>query len=152
VEVADFAEIQNEFMARIQKVVYCSMATVDRQNRPRSRMLHPVWDGPIGWVITKPDSHKAHHLAHNPYVSLAYINSEDIDKPVYVDAIAEWVEAAGEKQRIWQLHQTIPPGLGFDPHPYYGSIENPLYGLLRFTPWRIELGDLKNGPIIWRNT
>jgi general stress protein 26 len=147
-EIAQFVDMQAEFMRRVSQSVYCTLVTVDLKNRPRSRIMHPIWDGSIGWVISWPASHKAKHLAHNPAVSLAYIS--DHTKPVYVDAVAEWVRTDGEKRRIWELHKTIPPPLGFDPEPHYGSIDHPYYGLLRFTPWRIELGNLYDEPIVWR--
>src|SRR5687767_14245645 len=147
-EVSKFEELQPEFMKRVSSAIYCSVATIDRMNRPRSRMMHPVWDGQIGWVISWPQSHKAKHLQGNPYVSLAYIN--DRDKPVYVDCQAEWIDEAREKERIWELHKNTPPPLGFDPEPHYGTINHPYYGLLKFTPWRIELGNLNGEPIIWR--
>ena len=147
-EVSKFEEIQPEFMKRVSDAIYCSVATVDRKNRPRSRMMHPVWDGQIGWVISWPLSHKAKHLQGNPYVSLAYIH--DRDKPVYVDCRAEWIDDVGEKERIWELHKNTPPPLGFDPEPHYGTINHPYYGLLKFTPWRIELGNLYGEPVIWR--
>jgi general stress protein 26 len=147
-EVLEFGDIQTEFMKRVVKAVYCSMATIDRQNRPRSRVMHPIWDGPIGWVISWPGSHKAKHLQGHPYVSLAYM--QDKDRPTYVDCRAEWIDEMGEKERIWQLHKATPPPLGFDPQPYYGTINHHYYGLLRFTPWRIELGNLHGEPIIWR--
>jgi hypothetical protein len=147
-DVARFEDLQSEFLARVSQVVYCTMATIDRQNRPRSRVLHPIWEGPIGWVISWPGSHKAKHLARNPAVSLAYI--PDKAKPVYVDGIAEWIDADDEKQRIWDLHRTAPPPLGFDPQPHYGSIDHQYYGVLRITPWRIELGNLYGEPMIWR--
>ena len=135
-------------MARVSQAVYCSMATVDHQNRPRLRIMHPIWDGPIGWIISWPASHKAKHLAHNPAVSLAYIF--DKEKPVYVDGFAEWIYTAEEKQRIWDLYKTTPPPLGFDPQPHYGSIDHMYFGLLRITPWRIELANLNGEPVIWR--
>jgi general stress protein 26 len=72
-EVASFEEIQDEFMRRVSQAVYCNMATVDRKGRPRSRMLHPIWDGSIGWVISWKETLKTKHLQVNPYVSLAYI-------------------------------------------------------------------------------
>ena len=147
-EATTFADVEVEFLERIQKAVYCSMATIDRKGRPRSRIIHPVWDGPIGWVISWPESHKAKHLKHNPYVSLAYI--PDKNKPVYVDAVAEWIDDVEEKNRIWELHKTTPPPLGFDPQPHYGNINHQYFGLLRFTPWRIELGHLGDESIIWR--
>ena len=146
--VSTFADMQSEFMQRIQQAVYCSLATIDRRGRPRSRIMHPIWDGPVGWVISWPESHKAKHLDLNPYVSLAYI--QDKDKPVYVDAVAEWIDDVAEKHRIWDLHKTTPAPLGFDPQPHYETIKNQYYGLLRFTPWRIELGDLHGQPIVWR--
>lgn len=147
-DVAQFEEMEAEFMARVSQTVYCTMATIDRQNRPRLRVMHPIWEGPIGWVISWPQSHKAKHLARNPAVSLAYIPVKE--KPVYVDGVAEWVDTNIEKQRIWDLHRTTPPPLGFDPEPHYGSIAHPYYGLLRITPWRIELGNLYGEPLIWR--
>jgi general stress protein 26 len=73
IEVSRFEDLQAEFIARVSQVVYCTLATIDRKNRPRSRVMHPIWDGPIGWVISWPASHKAKHLEHNPAVSLAYI-------------------------------------------------------------------------------
>jgi hypothetical protein len=139
-EVLRFEDIQTEFMDRAQQAVYCNVATVDLKNRPRSRVMHVVWEGPVGWVITWPESHKAKHLATHPYVSLAYVRNPM--KPVYAECTAEWVEEVEEKLRIWELHKTIPPPLGFDPTPHYGTIENRYFGLLRFTPWRIEVAEL----------
>jgi len=147
-EVEKFEDLQIEFVQRVAHAVYCSMATVDRKNHPRSRILHPIWDGPIGWVISWPQSHKAKHLQGNPYVSLAYIH--DREKPVYVDCSTEWVDEVDEKERIWELHKTTPPPLGFDPQMFYETIDHPYFGLLKFTPWRIELGNLGGESIIWR--
>ncbi len=147
-EIARFEDMQSEFLARVSRIVYCTMATVDRQNRPRLRIMHPIWDGSIGWVISWPESHKAKHLADNPAVALAYM--PEAEKPVYVEGVAEWIDAVEEKHRIWDLHRETPPPLGFDPKPHYGSIDHPYFGLLRITPHRIELGDLHGERMIWR--
>jgi len=147
-DVTQFEDIQAEFMRRVTAAIYCTMATVDSQGRPRSRIMHPVWDGPVGWVISWPQSHKAKHLRDNPYVSLAYIH--DRDKPVYADCLAEWVNTASEKQRIWDLHKLAPAPLGFDPKPHYDTVTNPYFGLLKFSPWRVELAQLEGEPLIWR--
>ena len=147
-EVALFSEIQAEFIDRVQQAVYCTIATVDPKGRPRSRVMHPIWDGPVGWVITSPGSYKARHLAVNPHVSLAYIS--DPKKPVYAECIAEWVKETTEQQRVWELHKTIPAPLGFDPTPHYGTIAHEHFGLLRLTPWRIELAGLGSESWIWR--
>jgi pyridoxine/pyridoxamine 5'-phosphate oxidase len=72
VEVASFAEIEAEFMRRVARIVWCTVATVDRQGRPRTRILHPIWEGTTGWIATGRHSHKEKHLARNTHVSLSY--------------------------------------------------------------------------------
>jgi general stress protein 26 len=151
-DVQDFADIETEFLQRVQSVVWCNVATVDNQQRPRSRILHPIWEGATGWILTHRHSHKARHLAHNPYVSLAYI--ADISKPVYADCKAEWVDDLPEKQRIWELVRTTPPPLGYDPALFFGSPEDEGCGLLKLIPWRIELvtfpAESLNAAPVWR--
>src|SRR4051812_43774522 len=100
-DVQSFAEIEQEFIARVHKIVWCNVATIDTQNRPRSRVLHPYWEGTTGWIITRRHSLKEKHLAHNPYVSLAYV--ADPIYPVYADCIAEWDDDLAAMQRIWDL-------------------------------------------------
>jgi general stress protein 26 len=147
-DASTFDEIQPEFKERVRKAVYASMATVDRNNRPRSRIVHPIWDGPVGWVISWPESHKAKHLKVNPYVSLAYI--ADHEKPVYVDCVAQWIDEPAEKRRIWELVKFTPPPIGFDPDRFFDGVEDPYFGLLKLAPWRIELYSLGGESIIWR--
>lgn len=96
--IGQFADIEAELMTRVSQVAYCIMTTVDRLNRPRSKVMHPIWDGPNGWAVSRSDSYKANHLVFNPAISLAYIPTKE--KPVYVDGFAEWVGTVGEKQRI----------------------------------------------------
>lgn len=47
------AEIEGDFLRITADVVWCTVATVDRRGRPRTRILHPIWevvDGrPVGW-------------------------------------------------------------------------------------------------------
>jgi hypothetical protein len=152
-EVAHFSAIEAEFIERVHTMVWCSAATVDRQQRPRSRILHPIWEGATGWVGTHRHSHKARHLAHNPFMSLAYITH--IHKPVYVDCTAEWVDDLAQKQRIWDLFKHAPPPLGYDPAPTFGSPDHENFGLLKLIPWRIDLisfpaASFEEGTLIWR--
>ena len=145
-ETTTFEDIQSQFMERVQSAVYCNVATVDSRGRPRSRVMHLVWEGSTGWVVTDPASYKTKHLAANPHVSLAYLS--DPLKPVYIEATAEWITQTEEQLRVWELYKVIP--LGFDLTPHYGTIEHKLFGLLRFTPWRIELAELWKESLIWR--
>ena len=43
--VGSFAEIDPEFIERAHPMVWCDMATVSPDRRPRTRIGHPVWDG-----------------------------------------------------------------------------------------------------------
>ena len=151
-DVKDFSEIESEFHERVQKMIWCNLATVDSRGRPRSRIVHPIWEGQTGWAVSRPESFKSRHLTANPYVSLAYI--ADLAKPLYVDCRVEWESDTGDKERIWQLMATTPPPYGFDPAPMFagGNATSPAFGLLRFTPWRIQLAEpLLANARVWRS-
>jgi hypothetical protein len=136
-KITDFSTIETEFIRRVHTMVWCSVATIDQKGRPRSRILHPIWEGSTGWIGTHRNSHKSHHLEGNPHVSLAYI--ADVMKPVYVDCVTQWIDDLGEKQRIWALFKNTPPPLGYDPAHDYISPDHENFGLLKLTPWRIDL-------------
>ncbi len=146
--VTTFEALQSEFMERVSQAIYCNMATIDPSNRPRSRLVHPVWEGSTGWIISWPKTPKAKHLAHNPHVSLAYV--QDKNKPVYVEATAEWLTDRDEQWRVWEYYKVAPPPMGFDPEPHFGSIDHEYFGLLKVIPWRIELYTLNGESIIWQ--
>jgi hypothetical protein len=56
------------------RIVWATVSTVDRQGRPRSRVLHPywIWDGEEldGWIATGPTPLKRAHLERTPFVSV----------------------------------------------------------------------------------
>jgi hypothetical protein len=152
VQTHDFGEIAPELMERVTRMVWCNVATIDGQGRPRSRILHPLWEGSTGWITTDPRSLKATHLARNPYVSLAYIS--DVAKPAYVDCRAARVDEPATKQHVWDLCLNTPPPMGFDPAPIYGSptqpvAGRPVFGVLKLTPYRIVLAQFPAPPMIW---
>lgn len=148
--VSTFAEVEPEFLRRVRTVVWCNCATVDARGRPRSRVLHPIWEGATGWVTTRRDTPKIKQIAAYPYVSLAYIH--DPFKPVYVECRAAWDEDLATRRRIWDLCRNTPEPVGFDPAAVWGDISDPDNGLLRLTPWRIELNDFSGPPrtVVWR--
>ena len=147
VRVHSFSDIETEFIERVHRMVWCSFATLDTKNRLRSRILHPIWEASTGWVATRRHSLKESHLAHNPCVSLAYIS--EVAKPVYVDCTAMWDDEQSSKQRIWQMFKSAAPPLGYDPGTIFQSIDSPEYGLLKLTPWRIELFDITGETKVW---
>ena len=109
-EVASFGEIAEEFNARVSRIVWCTFTTVDRKGRPRSRLLHPMWDGSTGWIATGRDSFKAKHIAKNPYVSVSYWDQQH--QQVLAECRAEWVNDPVEKQRVWELYKAAPQPYG----------------------------------------
>lgn len=71
-----YAEIVSDTAAIIGDVVYSTMITVDKQGRPRSRVLIVAWElegePPTGWLATYKTPVKAAHIAHNPHVTNSY--------------------------------------------------------------------------------
>ena len=57
-EVSSFAEIETEFIERVHHMVWCNVATIDTLDRPRSRILHPLWEGTVGWITTRRNQHQ----------------------------------------------------------------------------------------------
>ena len=148
----DFDEIAAEFLERANRMVWCSAATVDGQGRPRSRVLHPIWEGSTCWITTDRRSFKGRHLARNPYVSLAYVG--DAFKPAYADCRAEWADDPAVRQHVWDLCLRTPPPLGFDPAPIYGAVDRPAasgieFGVLKLVPYRIVLSQWPAPLSIW---
>src|SRR5688572_12800302 len=104
--------------------------------------------------MTDPRTPKSQHLALNNAVSVGYI---DAFEPVYVEAGAEWVEDAAEKQRVWDYFKSQPEPYGFDPGAI-GMWDNPEaenFGVLKLTPSRMEVYTLGGGTrvfgsVVWR--
>ena len=122
--VSTFAEIEEEFLQRVRTMVYCSAATIDLHQRPRSRVLHQIWEDKTGWVTTGPKTAKAAQLAANPFMSLAFI--ADPFKPVYVECRASWQNDPETRQRIWDLYKTFDVDLAVS----WGDVESPTYAVM----------------------
>lgn len=158
-ETREFSELEPVFMARIARIAWCSVATIDRKGLLRTRILHPIWevvDGkPVGYIATGRHSHKEKHIAHNPNVSLSYWDPKH--EQVYVDATADWADEASERQRVWDMFKAAPPPLGYDPGMIWpGGPQSEDFGVLRLRPWRAELWSLdmlakQQPPIVWRD-
>lgn len=148
----DFAEIAPELTARVEKMVWCNAATVDGLGRPRSRILHPVWEGRTAWVTTDRASFKSRHLEASPYVSLAYVS--DVAKPLYADCHAAWVEDGNTLRHVWDYCRSLPEPMGFDPATIYAPVGEtvagrPAFAVLRLTPYRIVLTQFPEPMVMW---
>ena len=115
-----FAEVRDEFLRITGDVVWCTVATVDTRGRPRTRILHPIWevieDRPVGWIGTTRSPLKTRHLAANPYVSCGYWSPAQ--ETVYADCRAAWAD--GERERVWRMFVERAPAARLRPvhHPH----------------------------------
>lgn len=149
-QAPSFRDIEKAFRERVDRMVWCAMATVDTRGRPSSRLLHPNWEGQTGWILTYRNSIKRLHLAGNPYVSLAYVS--DVTNPVYVEAFAGWEEDPEIRRRVWDLFRSNPEPIGYDPRPLFISPDHENCGVLRIEPWKITLATMGGDPwhVVWR--
>jgi general stress protein 26 len=105
------------FVEMAHGIVWCAAATVDAEGRPRSRVLHPLWqwDGKAltGWIATGPTPTKRAHLAAHPYVSCNYWSpSQDT---CVAECHASWAFDDATKRRVWEAFKTAPAPVGYDP-------------------------------------
>ena len=143
--VENFAEIEQEFNERVFRMIYASMSTIDSHNRPRSRIVHPIWEGQTVWICTYDDM-KRKDLERNPHVSLGYIG-ESL-KPVYVECTGKFVHDLAERQRIWEYCKTLPEPMGFDPGIIWSGLD--VFYLLKLTPWQINVYTIPTASKIWQ--
>jgi hypothetical protein len=63
-----------------------------------------------------------------------------------------------DRRRIWDLYKNTPPPVGYDPAiipVWKDGPESAEFGVLRLTPWRIELTGIQSNfgqePMVWRD-
>jgi hypothetical protein len=138
ITMTDLASIAPKFVDMAHRIVWATVATVDRSGRPRTRVLHPIWewDGErlAGWIATSPLSPKAADLAHEPRVSITYW-APDQDTCT-ADCDSEWETAPEARAAGWRRFVDGPEPVGYDPSliPSWTSPEAEAFGMLRLTP------------------
>ncbi len=158
--MSTLAEVAPKFLEMAHQIVWCTAATVDRHNRPRSRVLHPIWewDGTelVGWIATAKTPLKADHLGRNPHLSCNYWT------PAQDTCVAEcdttWIDDKETKHRVWDLFVNGPAPVGYDPSmiPGWDNADSPGFDPLRLDPWYLRVmpgASLMNGTYaaeVWR--
>ncbi|MET8340459.1 pyridoxamine 5'-phosphate oxidase family protein [Streptosporangium canum] len=142
VKVKSFAAIESEFNAFVGAIVYATMVTVDARNRPRTRVLIPIWENvdgtPLGWLATYRTPVKAAHIANNPHTNFSYWTQGN--DSVAIDTVAAWVDDLPVKSHVWDLYKrTSPRGAGYNLGNFWRSPADPKLHVLRLTPWRIQV-------------
>ena len=138
------SEVAPAFVETAHRIVWCSVATVDADDRPRSRVLHPfwIWDGSelVGWVATGPTPVKLANLEVSPFVSCNYWDSHhDV---VTAECRATWFFDDETRQMVWDLFRNGPEPVGYDPAIIPTWEDGPLtpnFAALRLDPWRLRV-------------
>ena len=139
----ELVKVAPAFVEMAHGIVWCSAATVDELGRPRSRILHPIWqwDGKhlVGWIATSPTAIKRAHLKASPYLSLNYWS------PSHDTCVAEckaaWAFDEKTRRHIWNLFLEGPEPVGYDPSiiPEWESPISESFAVLRLEPWRLRV-------------
>jgi len=132
------------FVEMAHRIVWASAATVDRRGRPRSRVLHPIWewDGAklTGWIATGPTPIKLADLAASPHLSLNYwAPSQDT---CVAECRAAWHFEESTRRRVWDLFKHAPAPVGYDPAviPFWkDGPMSPAFAVLRLEPYRLRV-------------
>ncbi|HYI57027.1 MAG TPA: pyridoxamine 5'-phosphate oxidase family protein [Microlunatus sp.] len=138
----DFEPLREDFLRFTTDIVYCTVTTVDPKGRPRSRVMHPIFevvDGvPQGWALTDRTPLKDRHLSANPHVACLYWSPAQ--NTVAIDCTAEWVTDESVLLEVWDIFAAPePPGWG-DLSGYGDEgIHHPRFHVLRLLPYRIQI-------------
>jgi Pyridoxamine 5'-phosphate oxidase len=139
----ELTEVAPAFVEMAHRIVWCSVATVDAKGRPRSRILHPIWqwDGAqlVGWIGTTATPTKRAHLQASPHASLNYW-SPSHDTCV-AECRAQWAFDDETRTMVWNLLLNAPPPLGYNP-TIVAAWKGPTcdaFAALRLEPWRIRI-------------
>jgi hypothetical protein len=140
----DLAAVAPSFVAMAHRIVWATVATTDPHGRPRSRILHPLWewDGTslVGWIATGPTPTKRAHLDRTPFVSVSYW-APDHDTCA-ADCATTWFLDDETRERIWQRFKDAPAPVGYDPAiipAWADGPRSPAFAALRLDPVRLRV-------------
>jgi hypothetical protein len=125
------------------RIVWCSAATVDSNSRPRSRVLHPIWqwDGEqlVGWIATNPTPTKRAHLSASPFISLNYWSPTQ--DTCLAECRATWAFDDETRTMLWNLFKNAASPVGYDPAiiPVWTGPTCEAFAALRLEPWRLRV-------------
>ena len=142
--MSDLATVAPAFVEMAHRIVWSSVATVGPWGRPRSRILHPLWqwDGTelVGWIATGPTPVKRAHLESNPYLSASYW--APTHDTCVADCRATWAFDDETRTWLWQRFKDAPAPVGYDPGlipAWSGGPTSPAFAGLRLKPRRLRV-------------
>ena len=141
--MADLRIVAPAFVEMAHRIVWCTVATVDPAGRPRTRILHPIWeldDGALtGWIATDPTSPKRAHLDAHPEVSLTYW--EPGQDTCTAQCSVHWELDEASKRAGWDRFAEGPAPVGYDPRliPQWTAPDVERFGILRLEPFTLRV-------------
>ena len=131
------------FVDIAHRIVWATVATADAEGRPRTRILHPIWewDGSslVGWIATGPTPVKVRDLDAHPDVSLTYW--DPTQDTASAECRATWHHDDETCTWLWDRFRDAPAPVGYDPAiiPPWTSPEARDFGVLRLAPTRLRV-------------
>jgi hypothetical protein len=141
--MTDLATTAPAFVEMAHRIVWASVATVDARGRPRSRVLHPIWewDGErlVGWVGTGPTAIKLADLSASPYASVNYW--APTHDTCSAECGARLILDDDVRTRVWNLFKDAPAPVGYDPAiiPVWNEPTDDTFAALRLDPYRLRV-------------
>jgi hypothetical protein len=142
--MSSLAETATAFVEMAHSIVWASAATVDAAGRPRSRVLHPLWewdgDSLTGWIAVARTPVKEAHLAAHPYVSLNYWSPTQ--STCSADCEVEWVLDDDGRRQVWDRFKHAPAPVGYDPAiipQWRDGHLTPDFAAWRLRPYRLRV-------------
>lgn len=139
----DLATVAPAFVEMAHRIVWATVATVGVDGRPRTRILHPLWewDGTdlVGWIATSPLSPKRADIDATPVVSVTYWNPEQ--DTCTADADVTWILDDEGRRDLWDRFASAPAPVGYVPSlvPAWTEPTAPAFGGLRLSPTRLRV-------------
>ena len=141
--MSELGSVAPAFVEMAHRIVWCTGATVALDGRPRTRVLHPIWEwnGDVlqGWIATSPQSPKAAELEAVPAISLNYwAPNQDTCS---ADCAATFESDPDAIAAGWRRFAEGPEPVGYNPAIIEGwdSPDSPAFGVLRLVPYRLRV-------------
>jgi hypothetical protein len=142
--VTSLERIAPSFIEMAHSIVWASVATVDENARPRTRILHPIWewDGTdlFGWIATVPSPVKRAHLAVHPEISASYWTTTH--DTCSAECLVEWYLDDETRTAVWKKFANGPASVGYDPSivpEWTGGPLSDQFAALRLSPYRLRV-------------
>ena len=139
----ELTRVAPAFIEMAHRIVWATVATVDPRGRPRSRVLHPIWqwDGQrlTGWIATSPTPAKRAHLAAHPFASVNYWS------PAHDTCVAECradlLYDDHTRITVWNMFRDGPEPVGYNPAivPTWPEPTAEAFAVMRLEPWRLRV-------------